>query len=95
MRGVPGRRGAGGVNAPSRAGVLCRRVGIASCERLHVAVPDSLVCFRCLEFRSLGECGRMHNAECLILNSQLDYGLSRKGRKDRKEHQIDVNSPIG
>ena len=95
MREVLGRRGAGGMHAPSRAGVLCRRVGIVFRGRLHVAVPDSLVCFRCLEFRSLGECGRMQNAECLILNPQLDYGFSRKGRKDRKEHQIEVNSPIG
>ena len=95
MRGVLGRRGAGGMNAPSRADVPCRRTDIVFCERLHVAVPDSLVCFRYVEFWRLGECGRMHNAECSILISQLDYGLSRKERKDRKEHQIDVNSPIG
>ena len=56
MREVLGRRGAGGMNAPSRAGVLCRRAGIVFCERLYVAVPDSLVCFRYVEFWRLGEC---------------------------------------
>ena len=56
MREVPGRRGAGGMNAPSRADVPCRRTGIVFCERLHVAVPDSLVCFRYVEFWRLGEC---------------------------------------